>query len=227
MNVFDVGMPAKQEYILLQCHSCGTYQVHIDKKSRIFVCSLCHCKQPFSRIFARSTKASDCRKLCSSYNKVPPDSRTLVTQLVQDPDRDHHDAHPAEIRDCSAVVVEKECTDGAVIPQESSFSGWDAYLSDDDGAPSAHPRRFLEHDDDIDRKPESSSRWKEEERVVCSRQPRKKKQRMDQMQVALTSNKDAAKQPLGDVTLHRHPSQHGGMCRQGTGGQTWFEEFLD
>ena len=59
----------KQEYVLLQCHSCRLFQVHIDKKSRSFKCSVCGAKQPYSRVFARSCKASDCRNLCSDYNK--------------------------------------------------------------------------------------------------------------------------------------------------------------
>lgn len=76
----------KQEYVLLQCHSCGLFQVQIDKKSRSFKCSVCGRKQPYSRVFARSCKASDCRKLCSDYNKNSQAMSTKETKEYSDQD---------------------------------------------------------------------------------------------------------------------------------------------
>jgi hypothetical protein len=58
----------KQTFVLLQCCQCHLFQAHIDKQSRRFQCVVCHTKQQYSRVFAKSQGAKDIRALCSEYN---------------------------------------------------------------------------------------------------------------------------------------------------------------
>ena len=220
----------KQEYIVLKCHSCSTYQVHIDKKSRSFVCSICHMKQPFSRIFARSSKASDCRTVCSNYNRTPPE--TLET-------------HCSVKETAASVLVDGQ--DEERIRQDSSFSGWDAFLCDEEddvcgsgpgGGASHHSYITDAHRSGL--MEEKQSRWRDEKdqgnaTVLCTdRQPVKKRQRMqrglsrypvDSGGRASCVNTETSKSVEQPVSLKRHPDN-------GTGGDgqeksAWFAEFLD
>ncbi len=58
----------KQTYVVLQCCTCRMFQAQIDKLSRSFVCNICHEKQAYSRVFAKSNLAKDLRPLVAQYN---------------------------------------------------------------------------------------------------------------------------------------------------------------
>ena len=58
----------KQTYVVLQCCACHMFQAQIDKASRSFNCNICHQKQPYSRVFAKSNLAKDLRPLVAEYN---------------------------------------------------------------------------------------------------------------------------------------------------------------
>ena len=58
----------KQTYVVLQCCACHMFQAQIDKASRSFNCNICHQKQAYSRVFAKSNLAKDLRPLVAEYN---------------------------------------------------------------------------------------------------------------------------------------------------------------
>ncbi len=102
----------KQAYILVHCVECHLFQVHIEKMKTTakFTCTVCHCTQTIQRIFARSSKASDCRKLCQEYNAAGED----------------------------AVISTANYNDSTITHQATTthnideFDGWHGFLSDDD-----------------------------------------------------------------------------------------------
>jgi hypothetical protein len=47
---------------------CQVFQVQLEKKSHKFSCTLCNTKQTLQKVYVRSSKASDCRKVCQDYN---------------------------------------------------------------------------------------------------------------------------------------------------------------
>lgn len=55
-----------QEFIVIRCCECDTFQVHISKKSNKWVCKICQTKQSVKRIF---------------YHGSAKVSRALVTQV--------------------------------------------------------------------------------------------------------------------------------------------------
>lgn len=57
-----------QEFLVLLCCECDKFQVQLQKKKTKFTCSVCGFKQPYGRVYATSSKASDCRQLVSEYN---------------------------------------------------------------------------------------------------------------------------------------------------------------
>lgn len=58
----------KQTFVVLQCCTCHMFQAQIDKASRSFNCNICHLKQAYSRVFAKSNLAKDLRPLVAEYN---------------------------------------------------------------------------------------------------------------------------------------------------------------
>ena len=57
------------EYLGVQCYSCNTFQATQRKKSKKFVCVICHEKQSFRKIYVASNRGKDVREgstCCSS-----------------------------------------------------------------------------------------------------------------------------------------------------------------
>jgi hypothetical protein len=228
----------KQEYILLQCHSCSTYQVHIDKKSRSFGCSICHIKQPFSRIFARSGKARDLRTLCSRYNREAPGGLNADCDVEETKSGCEDEEH-------------KHLSEGDVEErnlQESSFSGWDAYLCEEEendlnvSGGSGHRSCITDASRQLEDK---ESRWKQDDGVTCrdDQQPLKKRRRRqtNAKQLVLgslgscvdsaratscietTKFNETIKPTLRSSLGERHQDPAG----DGQGHSAWFAEFLE
>lgn len=239
-NTKNAGMTTrKQAYILLQCHSCGTYQVHIDKKSRKFVCPICHVKQAFSRVFARSAKASDCRALCSRYNRqggasepAPSATPTCVAAVEKFDSNGRH-------------LIEKDGIEMEVqvgVQQESLFSGWEEFLCHEDDA-SRRPVEHLDHDQLNKRLAGKESIWKENARdnalLLCT-QPVERKQRC-QKRVRQESRvgdpqhgwdkRPQLSKVNEDDPWTKQDGHKDGMntCSRsvGQGKTAWFAEFLD
>lgn len=103
----------KQQYVLVQCLECQLFQVHIEKKKTPakFTCAVCRCIQTIKRIFAKSSKASDCRKLCQEYNARSRE-QPLNTTANEDDCIHHETAHDDE--------------------NDDAFDGWDGFVSEDD-----------------------------------------------------------------------------------------------
>jgi hypothetical protein len=57
-----------QVFQVIKCVECQAFQVQLEKKSHKFSCTLCNAKQTLQKVYARSSKASDCRKVCQDYN---------------------------------------------------------------------------------------------------------------------------------------------------------------
>ncbi|ELP92153.1 hypothetical protein EIN_381100 [Entamoeba invadens IP1] len=57
-----------QEFVLLQCFECCSFQVHIKNKTKKFACKMCGAKQSYRHIFGISNQAKDLRLLCGKYN---------------------------------------------------------------------------------------------------------------------------------------------------------------
>lgn len=57
-----------QSFCVVQCHECRTFCVQQDKKVPKFRCAVCGTQQAMQRIYARSSKAKDCREVASKYN---------------------------------------------------------------------------------------------------------------------------------------------------------------
>lgn len=57
-----------QVFQVIRCAECQAFQVQLEKKSHKFNCMLCNTKQTLQKVYARSSKASDCREVCQKYN---------------------------------------------------------------------------------------------------------------------------------------------------------------
>ena len=58
----------ERTYVVVQCCQCNTFQVQIITKTDRYRCSVCGNKQTRGRVFARSSKARDCREVVANYN---------------------------------------------------------------------------------------------------------------------------------------------------------------
>jgi hypothetical protein len=58
----------ERTYIVVQCCQCNTFQVQNITKTDRYRCSVCGYNQPRDRVFARSSKARDCRQVVANYN---------------------------------------------------------------------------------------------------------------------------------------------------------------
>lgn len=213
-------MMGKQEYILLKCHSCSTYQVHIDKKSRSFVCSICHIKQSFSRIFGRSTKASDCRKLCSTYNRIPPENGIVEEKNIE-----------------RFEYAKQENGREGKIGYESSFSGWDAFLCDEEdddevNGGSIHKSYTLDGPGKLEKR---YLRWSEDDTDIPAHQQSLKKSKGMQQSLGLSRyqmypkreyciNATNEKKSAELMEISSAKKQSGNVV--GQGNASWFAEFL-
>lgn len=59
------GMPT---YCCVQCYNCETFQIQQAKKSKKFVCPVCHEKQSFLKVLASSTNSRDVRRAVQRLN---------------------------------------------------------------------------------------------------------------------------------------------------------------
>lgn len=55
-------------FVVLQCCQCNTFQVQSITSADKYRCSVCGYNQPRDRVFARSSKARDCRQVVANYN---------------------------------------------------------------------------------------------------------------------------------------------------------------
>ncbi|KAI8105193.1 hypothetical protein M9435_000363 [Picochlorum sp. BPE23] len=102
----------KQQYVLVQCLECQLFQVHIEKKKTPakFTCTVCRCIQTIKRVFAKSCKASDCRKLCQEYNARPQPFNATATEN----DSIHNETTQEDVK------------------EEDAFDGWDGFVSEEE-----------------------------------------------------------------------------------------------
>ena len=57
-----------QIFCAVQCYECKTFQVQQEKKKPQFKCAVCGTQQAMQRIYAKSSKARDCREVVMTYN---------------------------------------------------------------------------------------------------------------------------------------------------------------
>lgn len=61
-------MAMPQIFCVVQCFQCKCFQVQIEKKKPQFKCPTCGTQQTMQRIYAKSSKARDCREVVMNYN---------------------------------------------------------------------------------------------------------------------------------------------------------------
>lgn len=115
------------------------FQAQIDKQSRSFSCNVCHSKQGYSRVFAKSNIAKDLRPLVAEYNA----KGVAETEASKDEPNDltqGHAEHPN--RETYGELGEQRVEEGAIgrvwdefrENEEASFhvhDDFDVYVDED------------------------------------------------------------------------------------------------
>jgi len=74
-----------QTFCAVQCFNCLTFQVQQEKKKPQFKCAVCGMQQAMQRIYAKSSKAKDCREIVMKYNAARGDIAEQGYQLEELP----------------------------------------------------------------------------------------------------------------------------------------------
>ncbi len=87
-----------QTFCVVQCHACRTFCVQMEKKVPKWKCAICGQQQAMQRVYARSSKAKDCREVVTKYNAARGEAEFEAdlagddddaAQLRQDEEEEH------------------------------------------------------------------------------------------------------------------------------------------
>ncbi|XP_064597522.1 MRN complex-interacting protein-like [Liolophura sinensis] len=109
-----------QEFQVLRCYSCDTFQVHQVKKAKKWNCKVCGEKQSLIKVFGQGTGA-ECRRHTQKLNMVQGEAREWGT--VQ-----QEEGHKAGAQTCEESVKQDDYDFMDPEIQESSRSRWSLYL---------------------------------------------------------------------------------------------------
>jgi len=113
-----------QEFLAIKCCNCSTYQVQLTKKDSKFTCSVCGFKQPLARVYARSFKAADCRRVVQAYNTAQTRDHLEGDATLENAQADHISPENAQAHDQRAAQ-------GASAWPTGAADKWGRFVSHD------------------------------------------------------------------------------------------------
>ncbi|KAJ8405300.1 hypothetical protein AAFF_G00322910 [Aldrovandia affinis] len=108
-----------QEFHVLRCYSCQTFQVHQVKKSKKWNCKMCGEKQSISKVFGQGSGV-DCRRHVQKLNSLRGELHEAETEHVWLSCKQEGEEEE-EIQDQCLIRDNQQCAEGAV-------NRWSRYL---------------------------------------------------------------------------------------------------
>ena len=87
-----ISMP--QEFHVIRCFSCSCFQVQLSKKSTKFKCTMCGTNQTLQKVYAISSDAKDCRKVCMELNEARGEAAEAAATATHEDHLSYPDQQP-------------------------------------------------------------------------------------------------------------------------------------